>query len=341
MLTMPKRVQKPIFKKPEGKVAATLSLDDKIKAFFEDEEVKNIGDDTDSIATLPWGQYFNGGDMSALWSRLQGKMQAADPDTKKNWGSLGALPMREGKQAKKRTVLWLALKYPRDWASRSTSYMQRLLRTETTAAKEIPKTKGELIQIHGVDETEELIRKGFFQEVQIKGVQHYVKISFERENRMEKQHEESMSLSKSIASEEIHELESAFEQYKLGLDLGWTSSGGWSGTSNKSLGHGGSQGALPAEAGDSKARPLSMNETLWLFLEQDKKISLRLFLFGLHKRFTSEWPLLSYEFPLEGAFVFLTLFVFSVSLDSSPNSWPPKEARREGTRQCRQQSDHN
>ena len=189
----------------------------------------NINDAPEKVAELPWSTYFQPGEMSALWARLANKMSAADPGCKAAWGALNKLPMREGKQGKKRTVLWLALKYPGDWATRSTTFIQKVVRMESTSAKEVPKTKGELIQIHGLEETEELLKQGFFEMVQVRGVPHYVKVSFERENKIEKHNEESMSLTKLVGKDEVEALESSFENYKLAIDTNWTSSG-WTGS---------------------------------------------------------------------------------------------------------------
>ena len=243
---------------PKGGVEAKKKLDEKIKAFLAEAQAQGLGDSADQVAAMPWQKHFTNAEMSALWARLATKMNAADPDTRGAWGALNGLPMREGKSGKKRTVLWLALKYPGDWASRSTTFLQRVLRSEATTAKEAPKTKGELIQIHGLDETEDLIKRGFFESVMVRGVQHYVKVSFERENRIEKQNEESMKLTKTVGSDEVHALENAFEQFKLGMDVNWTSSG-WSGGSSKGgNSHGGGSGppalaGAGASVGDTKA----------------------------------------------------------------------------------------
>ena len=103
--------------------------------------------------------------------------------------------------------------------------LSQVTKTESCGTSETPRTRGELEQLHGVAETAELLQKGFFDKIMIKGVEHFVKIGFEKKQSLSKSVHEEMELKKSVGSDEISQLESGFESFQCALDLDWKS--GW------------------------------------------------------------------------------------------------------------------
>ena len=219
-------------------------LDNKIESFLKEAAAVQASSSGDvDLLKLPWKKYFTPNQMSALWNRLHNKIQTTGSVEAKNaWGQINTISAREGKGLKKRSVLWLSLKYPDDWANRTVHYVQTVVKSETNTVQETPKTRGELNQIHGETEATELINKGFFEQVMVKGVPHYVKVDFTKQVGITKQNKESMGLQRSVASDEIKSLEEKFDQYKVSLDLGWTSS--WGGTKASGMGGSGEKKAL-------------------------------------------------------------------------------------------------
>lgn len=220
-------------------------LDTKIEQFLKEASAMQASSSGDvDLQKLPWKKYFDASQMSALWNRLHNKIQTQGSVEAKNaWGQINTLSSREGKGMKKRNVLWLSLKYPDDWANRTVRYVQTVVRTESSTATESPKTRGELNQLHGETEAADLINKGFFEQINIKGVPHFVKVGFKKTLSMSRNTEEQMELQKSVDSQEIKALEDKFVEYKCGLDLEWSTS--W-GAKASASGGGGS-------AGDKKA----------------------------------------------------------------------------------------
>jgi len=220
-----KAVKGKIAKRPAAAKDA-LSLDSRIQLFL-DESKTEMEKPGANIDKLPWKKYFDGNQMSALWNRLTSKISADGNDSlKEGWSKVCGTGMRQGKTTAKRNILFLRLKYPDDWQSRAVQFVQKLTKTDTSKVLEAPKTRGELICIHGETEAMELIARGFFEEVDIRGVKHYVKCSFSKETAITKSTEESMALNKSVAASEISELEQVFESFKSGLDLGWATTWG-------------------------------------------------------------------------------------------------------------------
>ena len=124
-------------------------------------------------------------------------------------------------------------------------------RAESSASTEVPKTKGELEKIHGESETADLLARGFFEKIVIKGVDHYIKQAYEKRQTMSKTTEETMHLQKSVAAEEVATLEGSFDSWKCSLDLDFKTS--WKGSSNSS-GNNNKDLDLPAASTDSKAQ---------------------------------------------------------------------------------------
>ena len=129
---------KPKPKPKKGKQPEDASLDQQIELFLKEaEEVKTT--DADQIAHLPWSKHFSPSQMSALWGRLHSKMQGqASGDTKDGWNVLGGLPSGQGKQLKKRVVLWLSLRYPQDWHSRTATFLQKVSTTHICMQEPCP-----------------------------------------------------------------------------------------------------------------------------------------------------------------------------------------------------------
>ena len=126
-----------------------------------------------------------------------------------------------------------------------------MVKTESCGTSETPRTRGELEQLHGVAEAADLIQKGFFDKIMIKGVEHFVKIGFEKKQSLAKNVEESMALAKSVGSDEITSLESGFESFQCALDLDWKS--GWKDGKPSSSGSGKDFDLPSGSASDSKA----------------------------------------------------------------------------------------
>ena len=107
------RPRKPkVTPQPAGKkLGKAMSLDKKIELFLKDVEKQGLTDPS----TLPWNAHFDGKEMSCLWGRLTSKIASDNnSDLKRSWASLGGKDVRQGKNAAKREVLWLKLKYPQD-----------------------------------------------------------------------------------------------------------------------------------------------------------------------------------------------------------------------------------
>eukprot|EP00974_Lingulodinium_polyedra_P036612 3510226-Lingulodinium_polyedra.AAC.1 len=168
--------------------------------------------------------------------------------------------MRTGKTVQKRNILWLKLRYPEDWLNRTAQYIQTITRTDTASVDERPMTRGQLEQIHGVTETQELLERGFWQETMIKGIKHYIKCDFTKTTSVSKASAESVTLNKSVAKDELHQLEDAFQQFKATVDTDWKGTGAWPGTSagGKSLGTHASSSSLAIE---DVAGPSAGNKT--------------------------------------------------------------------------------
>ena len=220
---MPVTKKPAMMKRTSAKTAKMdmAALDQHILQFVE--KAKEVGGDSADPAALPWKDYFSPSQMSALWNRLSSKITASgDTTLKGGWANLGQQGQRQGKTTQKRTVLWLKLAYPADWQSRTASYIQTISKSETSAVQEMPKTRGELYQIHGETEACDLITNGFFEEVMIRNVPHFVKVQFNKTTAVTKSQTESITMNKTIGQNELLELEASFESFKvqpLGVQL--------------------------------------------------------------------------------------------------------------------------
>ena len=70
-----------------------------------------------------------------------------------------------------------------------------------------------MVQIHCETEAAVLIARGFFQETTIRGIPHYINISFAKENTVTETTAESVSMNKALKMDELMELESNFESF--------------------------------------------------------------------------------------------------------------------------------
>ena len=119
--------------------------------------------------------YFTDGEMSALWSRLNTSIKSAGKGCAEMWLKLKDKPQRSRKNAAKQNALMLKLTKPDVWKEMMQSEIREFIRVDKLETQEVPKSKGELEMIHGKEEAHELINKGWFNTVTIKGVTHYIK----------------------------------------------------------------------------------------------------------------------------------------------------------------------
>ena len=84
----------------------------------------------------------------------------------------------------------------KDWQQRSLTVLQSIVKAESSSIEEIPRTLGELQVLHGPDEAAELISKGWFDKVEIRGITHYIKTQFAKATSVSKKTEETMTMKK-------------------------------------------------------------------------------------------------------------------------------------------------
>ena len=106
-------------------------------------------------------RWFTDTEMSALWARLKRFMASkAAPATKAEWAAIDKRQHREGKGDAKNNALMLSLAMPETWEQRWVSECTKVSETKEKAETRTQYHRGELEQIHGVQEAADFIAKG-------------------------------------------------------------------------------------------------------------------------------------------------------------------------------------
>ena len=123
-------------------------------------------------------------ELSALWMRLSAARGREDISIRKAWDALCAEPSGN---AKKREVLFEFLSAPpRQWCTRLLTLSDEISHSRRTDVAAVPRARGELEVQHGMQEAQELIDSGWYQETQERGRTMYVKTTTTFTNSVEK-----------------------------------------------------------------------------------------------------------------------------------------------------------
>ena len=163
--------------------------------------------------------YFTDGEMSALWSRLNTSIKSAGKECAEMWDKLKNMPQRSGKNAAKQKVLMLKLTKPDVWKEMMQSEIKEFVRVDKLETQEVPKSKGELEMIHGKEEAHELINKGWFNTVTIKGVTHYIKRTATKTQGTELRHTRKGEKRSSVDEDATQMMDSEFDSTAITWDV--------------------------------------------------------------------------------------------------------------------------
>ena len=133
-------------------------MDSKIQTSKELLETQGLTNDKESITKLL--------KHTALWGRLDTAMKRSqDADTKTAWEKLkekGAQVQRQGKTEKKNLMLANFIAFGDGWEKHNAVVTKTLMKAETNKLQKEAFYRGELIQMHGLEEADRFINEGKF-----------------------------------------------------------------------------------------------------------------------------------------------------------------------------------
>ena len=163
--------------------------------------------------------YFTDGEISPLWCRLNTSIKSAGKGCAEMWDKLKNMPHRSGKNAAKQNALMFKLTKPDVWKEMMQSDIREFIRVDKLETQEVPKSKGEMEMIHGKEEAHELINKGWFNTVTIKGVTHYIKRTATKTQGTELRHTKKGEQRSSVDEDATQMMDSEFGSMAMTWDF--------------------------------------------------------------------------------------------------------------------------
>ena len=112
-------------------------------------------------------KWFSENEMSCLWGRLKRFMGTkAQASTREEWAAIEQKGHREGKQEAKNQALLLSVAMPDNWEQQWVSESTRIDNERSKASTRTRYYRGELEQLHGIQEAADFIAKGKYLETE-------------------------------------------------------------------------------------------------------------------------------------------------------------------------------